>query len=241
MKKLMRVLFAVSLLFILVGCSGPRLTYSKPGLTTNEFNRDKYDCVRQSQTSWKAGGSGAAGGMMIMAAQSDANNKSNQLFRMCMEARGYTAQVETESADDKRDSFKAWAIQWNEVAKASVEICNKKEYQPLFIKSPCKYNEISILHLTDKSMPTEEEKAWLIKLRVEEKTIHLTRNKLLLENPLDKQSQKTKNRISGFDEFEKLEEKADLELFEKNISWGEYNKQRKKLTETFQAEHKQKE
>lgn len=26
---------------MLAGCSGPRLTYSKPGVTTNEFDRDK--------------------------------------------------------------------------------------------------------------------------------------------------------------------------------------------------------
>ena len=49
-----------------------------------QYKRDNYQCVRDSQTF--GGGSGIPGAIAGIQAQNDAN----RLYRMCMEARGYT-------------------------------------------------------------------------------------------------------------------------------------------------------
>jgi hypothetical protein len=54
-----------------------------------QFYRDRYACVQESRVGWSAGGTGAAGAVMIGAANTDARNESDRLFAYCMEARGY--------------------------------------------------------------------------------------------------------------------------------------------------------
>ena len=50
---------------LLAGCTGPTYTYSKPEGSPTDFKRDSYACVQESRVSWK----------------------------MCMEARGWTAEA----------------------------------------------------------------------------------------------------------------------------------------------------
>lgn len=100
--RITKLIFLGGALLMLIGCSSQMYNYSKPGLRNDEFKRDKYVCVQQSQQSWSAGGSGAAGGLMIMAAQADANNRQQALFNMCMEARGYTVSAVTEAEPAER-------------------------------------------------------------------------------------------------------------------------------------------
>ena len=67
---------------LLAGCSGPTYSYSKPSATEVDFNQDSYACVRDSR---------AAGGPLILVAQVSAKREAN-LYRSCMEARGWTAE-----------------------------------------------------------------------------------------------------------------------------------------------------
>ena len=84
-SQLFRLLIMSGLLFPLIGCANQKLLFDKPGLTNEEFNRDKYDCVQQSRTSWSGGGTGGLGAAMIISAKSNAEKQSAELFKMCME------------------------------------------------------------------------------------------------------------------------------------------------------------
>jgi len=224
MKKLMLVvMFSVMTIFMLVGCSGPRINYNKPGGTIAEFNRDKYACVQQSQQSWSAGGSGAAGGLMIIGAQADANNRAQQLFRMCMEARGYIAQIEAELTDEEQNRQNIYKIKATEFNQELQNICNKLGYGPLFKKAACKVEGITFEQLTDKSFPSAEEKALLLKWQSVLKDISEKRNKLveLAVNPVNKKNGAVLNELDAKIIIN------DLNLYEGKICWGDYNKTRK--------------
>ncbi len=86
MKKILLESF---ILIFLVGCATDKLIFypTKSGLN---FNVDKYDCVQQSRTPWSGGGTGGVGLAMIAIASSRAQNESDELFKMCMEARGWS-------------------------------------------------------------------------------------------------------------------------------------------------------
>jgi uncharacterized lipoprotein YajG len=54
---------------------------------TSQLARDRYDCVRDALQ----GTSVAAGSpLMVLGAEIDNTNRHNMVFRLCMEARGYT-------------------------------------------------------------------------------------------------------------------------------------------------------
>lgn len=81
--------------------------WSKDGGSEQEFNRDKYECVQQARTSWAAGG-GEWAGLYIAIAKNNAEKQSAELFKMCMEARGYTGK---EADEDEIKSQKVQAEQ----------------------------------------------------------------------------------------------------------------------------------
>jgi hypothetical protein len=71
---------------LLSGCADPIYSYSKPGGNLADFKQDSYACVQDSRLS-----SGVASELMSTAAQVDTKRDAN-LYRMCMEARGWMAE-----------------------------------------------------------------------------------------------------------------------------------------------------
>jgi len=82
------IIVACGLLFLLAGCATTnQLWYpTKEGL---DFNKDKYECVQESKTSWEGGGTGLLGLAVMAGAAASASIQADSLFNMCMEARGY--------------------------------------------------------------------------------------------------------------------------------------------------------
>jgi len=72
---------------LLAGCTGPTYSYSKAGSDVADFRRDSSACVQEPRMSW-----GASGNPMIVGASTDAKQEAT-LYRMCMEARGWTAEA----------------------------------------------------------------------------------------------------------------------------------------------------
>ena len=70
---------------LLSGCTGSTYSYSKAGSNVADFRQDSYACVQEPRMSW-----GASGNPMIVGASTDAKQEAT-LYRMCMEARGWTA------------------------------------------------------------------------------------------------------------------------------------------------------
>jgi hypothetical protein len=65
---------------LLSGCAGPTDSYSKPGSSEMDWKRDSYACAQDPRPS---------GGTGLVSAAADAN----RLYKACMEARGWTAEV----------------------------------------------------------------------------------------------------------------------------------------------------
>jgi hypothetical protein len=73
---------------LLIGCTGPTYSYSKAGSDVADLRRDSSACVQEPRTSW-----GASENPMIVGASTDAKRPSSKRYRMCMEARGWTAEA----------------------------------------------------------------------------------------------------------------------------------------------------
>jgi hypothetical protein len=58
---------------LLSGCTGPTYSYSKPDGSPMDFKQDSYACVQDASI--------------------DAKRQANRLYKMCMEARGWTAET----------------------------------------------------------------------------------------------------------------------------------------------------
>jgi len=83
---------AVALIALALGaCAPPPLVWNKTGMSQDEFARDRYQCVKESATSWSGGGMGTMGLIMMAAAKGEADRQAARLYRLCMEAHGYQA------------------------------------------------------------------------------------------------------------------------------------------------------
>ena len=58
---------------LLSGCTGPTYSYSKPDGRPMDFKQDSYACVQDAII--------------------DAKRQANRLYKICMEARGWTAEA----------------------------------------------------------------------------------------------------------------------------------------------------
>jgi hypothetical protein len=72
---------------LFAGCAGPTYSYSKAGSNVADFRQASYACVLEPRMSW-----GAGGNPMIVGASTDAKQEAT-LYRMCMAARGWTAEA----------------------------------------------------------------------------------------------------------------------------------------------------
>jgi hypothetical protein len=71
---------------LLAGCTGPTYSYSKPGSDVADFKRESNVCVQEPRMSW-----GASNSPMIVGGSIDPQRQASNLYRMCMEAHGWTA------------------------------------------------------------------------------------------------------------------------------------------------------
>jgi hypothetical protein len=85
MLRLAVVVF--SMWALLGGCTGPTYTYSKGGADAVDFRQDSYGCVREPRMS-----AGASGTPMSVGVSTD-GKRAATLYRMCMEANGWTAEA----------------------------------------------------------------------------------------------------------------------------------------------------
>lgn len=73
---------------LLSGCTGPTFSYSKAGSDVADFRRDSTACVQEPRMSW-----GASETPMLVDTSADAKRQPGTLYRMCMEAHGWTAEA----------------------------------------------------------------------------------------------------------------------------------------------------
>ena len=122
------------------------------------------------------------------------------------------------------DANKALAKSLNDRNKA---ICENPAYSPLFMKSPCLSKEISLAHLADNTKISKDEKAILVKYRLDIDAVTTERINFFRGdgNPIDRQVADLMS--SSQPEITKY----NLDLYNEAITWGEYNQRRKALYE----------
>jgi hypothetical protein len=105
MRKLLIVMVTIG---ALVGCATQNSSQYKNTVWVplnpvgTDFKKDNYDCVQQSRTSWSGGGTGGLGLFMMLQARRSAEGQAEDLFNMCMEAKGYILRNKEEVAEYKR-------------------------------------------------------------------------------------------------------------------------------------------
>jgi hypothetical protein len=71
---------------LLAGCTGSTYSYSKAASDVADFRRDSDACVQEPRMSW-----GASENPIFVGASIDTKHEASKLYRMCMEAHGWTA------------------------------------------------------------------------------------------------------------------------------------------------------
>ena len=72
---------------LISGCTRPTYTYSKRGADAADFRQDSYACVQEPRMS-----AGVSGAPMGVGASAD-GKRETKLYRICMEANGWTAEA----------------------------------------------------------------------------------------------------------------------------------------------------
>jgi hypothetical protein len=230
-SQIPRMLFVGCLLFLSAGCAQQKLLFDKPGLTIENFNRDRYDCVKESNVSWSGGGTGSVGIAMIIFSKSSADNQAEKLFRMCMEARGYTAR-EVSDEEFERQKNSPLKSKINQLVKQRIERCNSGEFMLLASKSACQSENITFEQLSDKTTISEIEKPVLLKYR---SYVGDTNNKI--QGLIRDEGNATEKELGDIMErFSLLLEKDAADLIEGKITWGEYNKNRKERNRNYREQ-----
>ena len=83
MPRLMALVLGAALL---AGCTGPTYSYSRAASDVADFRRDSNACVQEPRMSW-----GASVNPILVGASIDTKHEASKLYRMCMEAHGWTA------------------------------------------------------------------------------------------------------------------------------------------------------
>jgi uncharacterized lipoprotein YajG len=93
-RSLMKTVIALLVgMALLAGCATQaKITWNKPGATQEEFNRDVYECTQETRVSGTAAGSL----VFVAAANARTQKQANELFKLCMKARGYEIASTTE-------------------------------------------------------------------------------------------------------------------------------------------------
>ena len=224
-------LVSINLVFLLVGCSSPKLIFNKDGLTQSEFNSDKYDCTQQSRVTWSGGGTGGVGLAMILSSKSAADKQASDLFKMCMEARGYTWK-EVDNAEFERQTKNPLTPHLTPITKNLNMLCERSDFKSIYAKSSCKADFITLAQLTDTSIITEAEKKIFSPYRSEVRALLQQQDDAIATygGPKDKELG-----LVMLNLHQQSDENA-LELYDGRKSWGEYNKSRKASYERFKEE-----
>jgi len=170
MRMVKRFIAAVPALLVLFGCAAQQKVWVKPGLTQEQFAKDRYSCMQQSQQRVSAAFVNEYGGSSSNHVITNAN-----LFSACMSAQGYTLQQKASLAEQAaqqaatKDQAKA-AIE--SINSEMVEVCAREDLRPYYSKTSCKAEDTTLAQMADRSRITNDEKVAMNEARVEVKRIN---------------------------------------------------------------------
>lgn len=214
----------ISLVFILSACATPAsYQWIKQGASDNDFAKDRYACLQESQQRVSGSYVNRYGG-----SSSNTVVTNETLFESCMNSRGWRLQRVTkqdQSSPKNREVAEAAAFKYQSIIERSKEVCADPSYEAFYTKSPCKPTDATLAQLSDTSRVTPQQK----------KTLDLLTPALQQNNRDLVQWYRTYGGQNGNARaavvdliFEKAEANR-LNLYSGKITWGEFNKKRKEI------------
>lgn len=193
---------------LLSGCVTEKV-WIKPGASQDDFVRQRYACMQQSQQQVSVASIGRYGGV----AQSGQNTNA-PLFNACMSADGWSLMDKGAS-----DSLSAAASPALEDGK---QLCSRPDLQELFKKIPCLAAEVSPDQMADRGKITPAERDAFLRARQAAKDINVR-----IMDAHRHHNPATGPAIVDIYERTGLDlDRLAAEYSEGRISRGEYNKRR---------------
>jgi predicted aspartyl protease len=215
---LKRFIAAVPAFLVLFGCATPTI-WIKPGATHDEFAKDRYSCMQQSQQRVSSAFVDQYGG-----AASNRVITNASLFNACMNAQGWTLEKKA-SVEQAKAAFDA-------VNGEVLAFCASEEVQPYFSKTPCKPEDTTLEQMADKSRITSAEKVALSEVRTENKKFSKERDEIIRQYYPQLAPSVTARREQASTEMESVAE----DFYEGRITRGEYNKRRMEISKKLKQE-----
>jgi hypothetical protein len=217
---------------VLFGCAP--MTWTKPGATHDDFTKDRYSCMQQSQQRVSSAYVNQYGG-----SANDSVITNGNLFGACMNAQGWTLQkkasteqlaAQTEVHDEAKAAVES-------VKNEELELCSREDLRPYYSKTPCMAEDTTLEQMADNSRITNVEKVAMNKARVELKRINKEMEDLIRQYDPHRAPSVTARREQAAGD----QDKVALDFYEGRITRGEYNKRRQeihnKLKEDLAASH----
>jgi hypothetical protein len=187
--------------------------WSKPGSAPDDFNRDRYACLQQSQQPTSSAYLNQYGGV------ANSNIVTNGgLYGACMNAGGWVLTTVTD--------VKAFTEAMRPLDDLQQEFCSRSDVQALWQRMACKVRDTTQGQLSNQSKISNEEKAALAKWQdfIREVNDKLAANYVTY---YAKNGQAVASAIqAGAVEVNKLA----VELSSGRIAWGEFNRRRVEIS-----------
>jgi hypothetical protein len=219
-----RFLFLIAIPFALAGCQPP--VWSKPGASQADFASERYQCMQGSQQQSSSAYLNRYGGF-----SSSEQTTNGPLFDACMNAKGWALIRPT--GNDKQILENKVEI---ETAKSSARekalaLCAEPKFTPYYAKTPCLAPQITFEQLADTSKISAATKAIFVELR--------GRLEVMAQESMDSDRRLfgAKGERAGALFLSTIKPRSDqlnLDLYNGQITWGEYNKRRQAIYVDYQ-------
>ena len=220
-ELVMRILSAIALAACVSGCAAQPKMWVKPGAGTEEFSQAKYACLQQGQQPYSAAsinryGGSASGGMTTNAG----------LYNACMEAGGWAL------VDNATSGSSAYTATMKEIEADGRTLCKRPDLYPYYSWAPCRAREATPEQITDRAKVTAAEKPAFLAAMSESDNINARIIAARRQN-----DEKNGEAIAvTIEQSTATSKRFRQEYLEGRITRGEYNKRRRDIAISAEAD-----
>lgn len=210
-------LCALFVVLVSAGCAvQPKYKLVK-SVSEDQLRQDNAACQNQAQmiqmSDWEFKGTFMEGANIQM--------KRNRAFENCLISKGYIRQGE-----DAQQAHSEYLERLKFNDSATVALCDKPEFKPLFDHTNCGKQDISIAMLNDNTRITKSQKLLFQKYDAEQAEISSERSEIIKSSS----DAKMKEYYMYYEANIEMPQKINKsELYSGKKTWGEYNKEKLKL------------
>lgn len=211
--------------FALGGCQQP--WWNKPGASTDDFNADKYQCMQGSQQQTSSAYISRYGG-----SASSGQSTNEPLFAACMNAKGWTLGTRNVSSDQAAQNNAEVEAAFKGITEKQAQQCADPKFEPYYSKTACLADKITFEQLADKSKISPAARA----IFVEQRSATDTLNRELLDLQRKYGGAMWAKRADLYVATAKVQnDKNNLDLYNGQITWGDYNRRRQEIHSEYMA------